>query len=87
MVTKLSLWSNDESDNKLYMRYIHINKEAREKGFSKKLITKISEHYKQEGIEYIHTDTSLYNEVAQNLYDTLGFSYEGITRDYKFLLN
>lgn len=83
-VTKLSLWSMDKKDKKLYMRYIHINKEARGKGYSKKFIAKISEHYKQNGIELIHADTSLYNEVAQKLYEKLEFKNCGITRDYKF---
>lgn len=86
-VTRLSLWSKDVSDDKLYMRYIHINKDFQGRGYSKGLIAKICEIYSNQGIKFIHTDTSLYNKVAQNLYNKLGFEHHGITRDYKVLMD
>lgn len=77
--TDLSLWGTQQN---VYLRYITIQEAYRGMGYSKAFLHAIGARYKASGCRYLHTDTSLYNGVAQALYEKLGMKRCGVTYDF-----
>lgn len=79
--TDLAIWGSPE--NYVYLRYITIDQKYRGKGYSKVFMKAIGAWYVEQGKQYMHCDTSLYNKTAQGLYEALGMEQKkGITYDF-----
>ncbi|QUI20852.1 GNAT family N-acetyltransferase [Vallitalea pronyensis] len=78
--TDLAIWGSPE--NNAYLRYITIDEKHRGKGYSKVFMNAIGSWYAEQGKQYLHCDTSLYNKVAQGLYEGIGMERQGVTYDF-----
>ncbi|KHF38804.1 GNAT family N-acetyltransferase [Halalkalibacter okhensis] len=59
---------------------VFITKEARGKGFGKKLFTHVMEKAQAEGIEQLQLVVAAHNDKAKQLYESLGFQLFGLEK-------
>lgn len=66
----------------IYLVWIGIDKNIKGKGLGTEFLNHIIHYCTTKGYRYLHTDTAINNEIAQNFYIRNGFIDNGITRSY-----
>lgn len=59
-----------------YLSDLYVIKSARKKGHARYLMNYITEHFAREGAQRLTLDTAASNEIAQSLYESLGYERE-----------
>ncbi len=81
------MYSIDEDDRKLWMYKLYINEEHQNKGYGtaavNKLLTIVKEKY---DCNEFYTSTSLQNERALHVYESIGFERTGKIKDKQVVL-
>jgi len=70
------------SDDKASVFSVAVLEKFRGKGYSKKLMKSAIDRAKQKGCKIMELNTETTNDVANNLYKSLGFELKGLLDDY-----
>ena len=70
------------NDGKASVFSVAILEKFRGRGYSKKLMNSAIERAKEKGCDLMELNTEVTNEIANNLYKSMGFELKGLLDDY-----
>lgn len=72
-------------EHKLYLGGVAIHPDHFGKGFGRKMLLEIIDFCKKSGVLRIELTVSVHNEKAIQLYESVGFTKEGVMKNYTYL--
>lgn len=69
-----------------YLSDLYVAKAARQQGYARYLMNYITDHFAREGAQRLTLDTATTNQIAQRLYESLGYEREEVYITYHQML-
>lgn len=69
-----------------YLSDLYVHKAARKNGHARQLMDFLTRHFAREGVQRLTLDTAKTNQIAQHLYESLGYAREETCLTYHRML-